>query len=53
MHLIDEKGEIWRHFNVTAQNTYVVLDADGVVSARATWTTMRSLTRWRARGLRC
>ncbi len=31
MHLIDEEGEIWRHFNVTAQSTYVVLDADGVV----------------------
>ena len=30
-HLIDEEGEIWRHFNVTAQSTYVVLDADGVV----------------------
>ena len=31
MHLIDVEGEIWRHFNVTAQSTYVVLDADGVV----------------------
>ena len=31
IHLIDEEGEIWRHFNVTAQSTYVVLDADGVV----------------------
>ena len=30
-HLIDEEGEIWRHFNVAAQSTYVVLDADGVV----------------------
>ncbi|MEO5982696.1 MAG: redoxin family protein [Pedococcus sp.] len=30
-HLIDEEGEIWRHFNVTAQSTYVVLDADGGV----------------------
>jgi len=30
-HLIDEEGEIWRHFNVTAQSSYVVLDADGVV----------------------
>lgn len=30
-YLIDEEGEIWRHFNVTAQSTYVVLDADGVV----------------------
>lgn len=31
IHLIDEQGEVWRHFNVTAQSTYVVLDADGVV----------------------
>ena len=30
-HLVDEQGEIWRHFDVTAQSTYVVLDADGVV----------------------
>ena len=30
-HLIDVEGKIWRHFNVTAQSTYVVLDADGVV----------------------
>ena len=30
-HLIDEKGTIWRHFNVTAQSTYVILDADGSV----------------------
>ncbi len=28
-HLIDEAGEIWRHFGVTAQSTYVILDADG------------------------
>jgi len=30
-HLIDVEGKIWRHFSVTAQSTYVVLDADGVV----------------------
>lgn len=30
-HLIDEEGEIWRHLNVTAQSTYVILDADGGV----------------------
>ncbi len=30
-HLVDEEGEIWRHFNVTAQSTYVILDADGGV----------------------
>jgi len=29
-HLIDEEGAVWRHFNVTAQSTYLVLDADGV-----------------------
>ena len=29
--LIDVEGEIWRHFKVTAQSTYVVLDADGAV----------------------
>ncbi len=30
-HLIDEEGEIWRHFGVTAQSSYVVLDADAAV----------------------
>ena len=30
-HLFDEEGEVWRHFGVTAQSTYVVLDADGGV----------------------
>ena len=30
-HLIDEQGAIWRHFNVIAQSTYVILDADGAV----------------------
>jgi thiol-disulfide isomerase/thioredoxin len=32
-HLIDEEGATWRHFGVTAQSTYVVLDADGHVVA--------------------
>jgi len=32
-HLIDEDGEVWRHFGVTAQSTYLVLDADGGVVA--------------------
>ncbi len=27
--LSDAEGAIWRHFGVTAQSTYVVLDADG------------------------
>lgn len=30
-HLIDPDGAVWRHFGVTAQSTYVVLDADGAV----------------------
>ncbi len=32
-HLIDPDGEVWRHFGVTAQSTYLVLDADGGVVA--------------------
>lgn len=32
-HLVDPDGAIWRHFGVTAQSTYVVLDADGAVVA--------------------
>lgn len=31
VHLIDPEGAVWRHFGVTAQSTYVVLDADGNV----------------------
>lgn len=31
IHLIDPDGAVWRHFGVTAQSTYVVLDADGGV----------------------
>jgi len=30
-HLIDEEGAIWKHFGITAQSTYVILDADGAV----------------------
>jgi len=30
-HLIDEEGAIWKHFGITAQSTYVLLDADGAV----------------------
>jgi thiol-disulfide isomerase/thioredoxin len=33
LHLIDPDGAVWRHFGVTAQSTYVVLDADGDVVA--------------------
>ncbi|WP_162891181.1 redoxin family protein [Aeromicrobium sp. A1-2] len=29
IHLIDEDGEIWRHFGVTAQSTYLIVDAQG------------------------
>lgn len=32
-HLLDEEGAVWRHFGVTAQSTYVVLDAQGAVVA--------------------
>lgn len=31
--LIDPEGAVWRHFGVTAQSTYVVLDAEGAVVA--------------------
>ncbi len=30
-HLVDEEGAVWRHFDVTAQSTYVVLDADSTI----------------------
>jgi thiol-disulfide isomerase/thioredoxin len=30
-HLADEQGLVWKRFGVTAQSTYVVLDADGTV----------------------
>ncbi len=32
-HLVDPDGTVWRHFGVTAQSTYVVLDAGGAVIA--------------------
>lgn len=31
IHLVDEEGSIWTHFGVTAQSTFVLLDADGAV----------------------
>ena len=31
--LDDAQGEVWRHFKVTAQSTYLVLDADGKAQA--------------------
>ncbi|TIC89018.1 redoxin domain-containing protein [Nocardioides sp. GY 10113] len=30
-HLVDDAGEVWQHFEVTAQSTFTVLDADGEV----------------------
>jgi len=31
MHLVDDEGTVWRHFRVTAQSTYTVIDADGEI----------------------
>ena len=30
-HLIDDEGTVWKHFRVTAQSTYTVIDADGAI----------------------
>ena len=30
-HLVDPEGEVWTHFRVAAQSTYLILDADGAV----------------------
>ncbi len=30
-HLVDDEGVVWKHFGVTAQSTFAVLDADGQV----------------------
>ncbi|MEO3813863.1 redoxin domain-containing protein [Sphaerisporangium sp. B11E5] len=32
--LADEQGLVWKQFGMTAQSTFVVLDADGAVAAR-------------------
>jgi hypothetical protein len=32
--LADERGVVWKRFGMTAQSTFVVLDADGTVTAR-------------------
>ena len=32
-HLVDDEGEVWRHFGVTEQSTYTVIGADGEVEA--------------------
>lgn len=33
-HLADTDGAVWRHFGITAQSTYVLLDASGAVLHR-------------------
>ncbi len=30
-HLVDDQGTVWKHFRVTAQSTYTVIDADGEI----------------------
>ncbi|MEQ6900850.1 redoxin family protein [Nocardioides sp. YIM 152588] len=30
-HLVDDAGEVWRHFEVTEQSTFTIIDADGEV----------------------
>ncbi|MDP3892991.1 redoxin family protein [Nocardioides sp.] len=30
-HLVDDEGVVWKHFGVTAQSTYTVIDADGEI----------------------
>ncbi len=32
-HLVDDDGEVWKHFRVTAQSTYTVIGADGEIKA--------------------
>ncbi len=29
--LIDEPGVVWQHFAITAQSTYLIIDADGSI----------------------
>lgn len=30
-HLVDDEGTVWKHFRITAQSTYTVIDADGEI----------------------
>ncbi len=30
-HVVDPDGEVWKHFGVTAQSSYTVIDADGEI----------------------
>jgi len=32
-HLVDDEGQVWQHFRVTAQSTYTVIGADGEIKA--------------------
>jgi thiol-disulfide isomerase/thioredoxin len=32
-HLVDHEGAVWRHFRVTEQSTYTVIDADGGIES--------------------
>jgi thiol-disulfide isomerase/thioredoxin len=31
-HLVDDEGVVWKHFGVTAQSTYTVVDSDGAIA---------------------
>jgi thiol-disulfide isomerase/thioredoxin len=33
-HIVDEAGDVWRRFEVTAQSTFVLIDADGEITFR-------------------
>ncbi|MCK0117940.1 redoxin family protein [Isoptericola sp. S6320L] len=37
-HLVDDAGEVWQHFGMTQQSTFVVLDADGEIVAEGVLT---------------
>ncbi len=34
-HLVDERGAVWRHFDIVQQSSFVLLDADGKETFRA------------------
>lgn len=31
VHVVDDEGGVWRHFGVTQQSTYTVIDGDGTI----------------------
>ncbi|GAA1974394.1 hypothetical protein GCM10009718_08010 [Isoptericola halotolerans] len=37
-HLVDDAGDVWQHFGMTQQSTFVVLDADGEIVAEGVLT---------------